>query len=356
MTTCPRCRKKTEEDKCGTCNIVFAEYAREKMERTGQVYKLISASKLQDAKELAEKLSLEFPDSKGDFVLLISNINRDLNISKKYQNAQELFNQGDYNQTVLLLRNIKAFDPGLEEKVISLRRKAEQHSGYDSKFEQAVEHLKKEEHGAAWTLFQQLDSQKHKHKDAVRMYRDQLKGIKNDTLEDISDRLGNNLFDTAYDMLNKLTQIFPEVAQEQAGLFSLLEQKKETCEILIEVAHKARKEQRFLEAKALYRYLCWQNHELKPKLLPYIEEIGSQAIVSLADCQLSGSIDFEALGLLVNEEGFLKPILTERKLTSADYSGKRLPYIDAVHLTPEPLADPPKVPLDIDGEEVPDFV
>ncbi|MCI5209068.1 MAG: hypothetical protein D3910_09805 [Candidatus Electrothrix sp. ATG2] len=108
MKTCPKCRQKTDAEQCPSCDLVFAEYEQEKMQKTGEVYQLISAGELVAAKELAEKLSSEFPDSRTDFILLISNINRDLNIVGKYRQAQELFEQGDHEQTALLLRNIKA--------------------------------------------------------------------------------------------------------------------------------------------------------------------------------------------------------------------------------------------------------
>ncbi|MCW5200713.1 hypothetical protein VU07_02715, partial [Desulfobulbus sp. F4] len=137
MKVCPKCKRQSNDQQCDVCKIVFAEYEQRKRDQTGQVYKLISASELEKAKELAQRLSNEFPDSKGDFILLISNINRDLNIAGKYRQAQELLNKGEHGEALLILRNLKAFDPGLAEKVITLRRRAERQIGNSSKFEQA---------------------------------------------------------------------------------------------------------------------------------------------------------------------------------------------------------------------------
>lgn len=354
MKACPKCRKKTESDRCDSCNIVFADYAQEKMEKTGQVYKLISAGKLQEAKELAEKLSLEFPDGRGDFALLISNINRDLNITGKYQHAKELFKQGDYTQTALLLRNIKAFDPGLEEKVISLRRKAERHKEYADKFEQAVELFDKKQYGAAKTLF--LEVQGHQRQGEIEDYLSRLDGVRGELIDEVVAFLSENNFNVAQEKFNEVLAVFPDAEREHAEIAGVLTQKNKINARLLAAAHKAREEGRFIEAKVIYSFLGWQSRELQAQLLPYVDEIGSKAVISLADCAQADIINVTDLGIQVRKDGFLDAVSATRQGAAQHTgTGAHLIKIDPVHITPEPLADMPCEPVHIDGQEIADF-
>lgn len=353
MKICPKCKQRSNDDQCSSCKIVFAEYERQKREQTAQVYKLISAGELDQAKQLAQSLGNEFPDSKGDFALLISNINRDLNIAGKYRQAQELFNQGDCSGAILLLRNIKAFDPGLAEKIITLRRRAERHSGNASKLDQAAELFEQKQYGPARTLFREISSDSRL-KDKAEEYLGKIEEIKNELMGVIADCLGRNFFHAARERMGSLISMFPETEQEQAGLLALLEQRKAISTRLTAAAHKAREEKRLLEAKVLYSFLVWQDQDLRPALFPYIEEIGDQAVISLADCDLdlAGSAE---LGLSISEDGFLRHVPTEKELSSINRAGEHLPKIVPVFVTPESLPDLQDEPADIDGEEVADF-
>jgi hypothetical protein len=353
MKTCPKCKQKTDAEQCGACKIVFAEYEQRKQEQTAQVYTLISAGELEQAKQLAQSLSNEFPDSKGDFVLLISNINRDLNIADKYRQAQELFNRGEYAETILLLRNIKAFDPGLAEKIITLRRRAERHSSHSSKFEQALMLIEQKQHGQARTLLLQMRGDSRR-KDEIEAQLAKIEEFKSGLLREIAGCLGGQLFNAAREKLVHLTAAFPETEQEQSHLFALLEKQKEISARLTAAAHKAREERRFIEAKVLYAFLVWQDEELKPALVPYLEEIGSKAEISLADCDFDPA-RFAALGLSITAEGFLKKLPTEKELNSVSRIGEHLPKIAPVFVAPESLPDIPDEPADIDGQEVADF-
>ena len=104
MKICPKCRRQTDSDRCDSCSIIFAEYEQNKTAQTAMVYKLISAGDLEKAKVLAHELAEKFPDSRSDFILLTSNINRDISIAEKYRQAKELYHQGDYREACLLLR------------------------------------------------------------------------------------------------------------------------------------------------------------------------------------------------------------------------------------------------------------
>ncbi len=350
MKACPKCRKKTDAGKCDTCNISFKEYEQEKMKKTGQVYQLISGGKLQEAKDLAEKLSLEFPDSRGDFVLLISNINRDLNIAGKYGQAKELFNQGDYSQTALLLRNIKAFDPGLEEKVISLRRKAERHNEYTEKLERAIELFENRKYGAAKELFSQIHD--HQKQDKVDEYLSRLNVIREELINEVVDSLSANNFKVAQGKFDEVLAIFPDAEQDYVEIAVIFTQKNKINGNLLAAAHKAREEGRLVEAKVIYSFLSWQSQEIQAQLLPYIDEIGSDIIINLADCAQADMVDFTTLGIQVRSDGFLTAVSTRRHGERID---AHLTKIDLVHITPEPLADMPCELVPIDGQEVADF-
>ncbi|WP_339135595.1 MAG: hypothetical protein WGN25_18345 [Candidatus Electrothrix sp. GW3-4] len=354
MKTCPKCRQKTDAEQCPSCDLVFADYEREKMEKTGGVYQLISAGELLKAKELAEKLSSEFPDSRTDFILLISNINRDLNIAEKYRQAKEFFDKGEHKQTALLLRNIKAFDPGLEEKVIALRQKAKQEGEYSGRFQKAVDLYEKRWYGEARIAFLKL--QKHHPDDEnITNYIQKIDRIKKSLLDEVIEILGENSFQLAQERFSKLVAIFPDAEEEYAAITKTLNHKKEINSQILDAAEVARKKGRLLEAKVLYTFLYLQNHELHPQLRPYIREIGDEALVSLAECAQYNLLDLNETGLEVKEDGLLERVITERQITDKRYTGERYVPLSSVDICTEPLADPLCELVNIDGLEIADF-
>lgn len=347
MKVCPKCKRQSNDERCDACQLVFADYERQKQEQTGQVYRLISASELEKAKELALRLSNEFPDGKGDFILLISNINRDLSIAGKYRQAQELFSKGDYSEAVLLLRNIKAFDPGLAEKIITLRRRAERHLGNSSKLEQAAALLAQKQYAAARTLFQQVSGDE-RHKDEAAKALAKIEEVKRSRIQEVRDCFGSSLHLAAQEKLKTLHSEFPETEQELAPLFTLSVKRKEISGRLTAAAHNAKAEKRYLEAKVLYAFLLWQDQELKSTLLPHLEEIDSRTVISLADCLPEDIADWADLGVQVTAEGLLKSAGQEGRSEAA---AKIAPVL--ISLPPQP--DAPSLPVHIDGEEVADF-
>ncbi len=347
MKICPKCKRRTGDEQCDTCEIVFAEYEQRKQEQTAQVYKLISSGELEQAKTLAQKLSDEFPDSKGDFILLISNINRDLNIAGKYLQAQELFKQGEHESVALLLRNLKAFDPGLSDKVISLRRRAQQRSDDDSKLEQASKLFAHQDYDAARKLLLPLKGGKYQRTADELLSR--IEEIKGALLREVVDSVGSNFFNAARERLEILTKQFPEVQQEQAALFALLEKRRKISEKLAEAAAKAKQEKRYLEAKVLYSFLICQDPDLRPSLLASLEEMGAQPAVSLADGAQQELTVLAELGIMADNRGLLK-LLPQEALNS-----EQLTSIAPVLAISASLTDYPSQPVDINGEEVADF-
>ncbi len=354
MTRCPRCRQQSDEKQCPSCDLVFADYEQEKMRKTGEIYQLISGSELLKAKELAEQLSSEFPESRTDFILLISNINRDLNIAEKYRQAKELFEQGEHEQTALLLRNIKAFDPGLEEKVIALRQKAKEQDKYIEQLNKAVGLFEKEWYGEAWTSFLKLQKH-HKDDEKIAGYLDQLRKIRKRLIDEVVENLGENSFQLAQEKFTKMSAIFPDAEQEYAAIATLLKQKKEVNTSILEAAEAARKKGRLLEAKVMYTFLYWQNQDLHPFLRPYLKGIGGDALVSLTDCAANKLINLKGTGLQVTEDGFLKQVATEQELTDDHQIGEGYASITPVDICTEPLADPLCQLVNIDGLEIADF-
>lgn len=356
---CPKCKKPSDNaDECDNCGTVFADYEKNKQQGLGQVYGLISEGKLEDARELAQRLAKEFPDSMGNFLLLLSNINRDISIVKRYDQAQECFDQRDYNQVALLLRNIKAFDRFLDEKVISLRKKAEHCIAHDQIFNDAVAQYNEGEFATAMALFKELDG--YADKEAVEGYLQKLEGKKDDLLHKAKDCLEKNLFDLALVRFDELHTVYPETRQETEEYLFIITRKKEITDALLAVADKAREERRFLEANVIYSYLVWQNPELEPHLTPYIdniiEETGSRAIINLADCERKKMVDFAALGIKVDSNGFLEPLATDQQEEDATKNGQEAHAITSVAINPVPFADTESEPVDLEEEEVADFV
>jgi hypothetical protein len=354
MKTCPKCRQKSDAAQCPSCHLVFADYEREKMRKTGEVYQMISAGDLLKAKELADKLSSEFPESRTDFILLISNINRDLNIAEKYRQAQKLFDQGDHEQTALLLRNIKAFDPGLEEKVIALRQKAKQQGEYGERFQKAVNLYEKKWYGEARKAFLKL-RKVHQDDENITNYIDRIDRIRKSLFDEVVECLGENSFQLAQERFSRLLAIFPDAEEEYAAISKTLNHKKEINSRILDAAETARKKGRLLEAKVMYTYLYWQNHELHPQLRPYIREIGDDALVSLAECAQYNLLDLNETGLQVQENGLLQRVVTERQLTDKRYTGERYVPLAPVDICTEPLTDPLYELVNIDGLEIADF-
>jgi tetratricopeptide (TPR) repeat protein len=346
MKICPKCKRQSNDERCDACQLVFADYERLKQEQTGQIYRLISASELEKAKELAQRLANEFPDSKGDFILLISNINRDLSIADKYRQAQALFGKGDYSEAVLLLRNIKAFDPGLSEKIITLRRKAERHIGNSSKLEEAAALLEQKQYAAARKLFQQISGDE-RHKDEAAKALAKIEEVKRSRIQEVRDCFGSSLHLAAQEKLKTLHSEFPETEQELAPLFTLSVKRKEISGRLTAAAHKAKAEKRYLEAKVLYAFLLWQDQELTSTLLPHLEEIDRRTVISLADCLPEDVAAWAELGLQVTAAGLLKSAGQEE----CSETVKIAPVL--MSLPPQP--DSPSLPVHIDGEEVADF-
>jgi tetratricopeptide (TPR) repeat protein len=345
MKICPKCKRRTGDERCDNCQLVFAEYEQKKQEETAQVYKLISSGELEQAKDLARNLSNEFPDSRSDFILLISNINRDLNIAGKYRQAKELLDQGEHENAAMLLRNLKAFDPGLSEKVLTLRRRAQRRTDDSSKFEQAEELFAKQDYDAARKLLRQLRGGKQQ-EDAEELLA-KIDAVKEGLLREAVDSVGSNFFNAAREHLEVLIRQFPEVKQEQAALLALLDKRRKISEKLAAAAAKAKQEKRYLEAKVLYSFLICQDPDLRPSLLPQLEEIGPQPAVSLADGAAKELDALADLGLAANNQGLLHVLVKET-------SGQTVSIAPVLAVFPSP-ADQPSQSVNIDGEEVADF-
>lgn len=354
MKICPKCRQKSDSEQCPSCHLVFTEYEQEKMRKTGEVYQLISAGELLKAKETAEKLSSDFPDSRTDFILLVSNINRDINIEGKYRQARELFEQGEHEQAALLLRNIKAFDPALEEKVIALRQKAKQQGRYSERFKKAVDLYEKKWYGEARKAFLKL-RKLHQDDENITKYIERIDRIRKSLFDEVVESLGENSFQLAQERFSKLLAIFPDAEEEYAAINKTLNHKKEINSQILDAAEAARKKGRLLEAKVMYTYLYWQNHELHPQLRPYIREIGDDALVSLAECTQYNLLDLNETGLQVQENGLLQKVVTEREITDKRYTGEKYIPLAPVNICTEPLADPLSELVNIDGLEIADF-
>ncbi len=352
-TVCPLCRKKSSGLTCAFCGLTFAEYESRKQESIGRVYQLISTGDLEHAREMAEKLPMEFPDSKGDFLLLLSNINRDINIVERYHQALESCERGDFSQAVLLLRNIKAYDKGLDEKVIILRRKAERCDRYDADFRAAVELFDAGRIAEARALFTTITGYKDQEK--VNDYLQQINDVKEDLMRSAVDCLKQNKFDGARRKFEKLYTIFPDAEHETEGYMAVISAKNKIWETLLSAARKAREDERLIEARVIYSFLGWQYPESLSTLAPYIEEVGAPAAISLTDFAQDNTIDFDALGLHLDGDGFIVSAPGMRQAGETEQGTERKTGQRPVAISPVPSGDHGSNPVDLSGEEVADF-
>jgi len=359
--TCAKCNKKSEDTaQCQHCGLNFDGYETAKQEKLIEVRVLLSENRYKEAKELAEKLPGEFPDNRTDFLLLLSNINRDISIVDKYEQAKKAYEDGEYNQTVLVLRNIKAFDYNLNEKVISLRRKAERYLQNVDRFAKAVEAFDSGKYAEARALFKQIHGSDRK--EEVAGYLSRIGDVTGALLNEGVECVRNRQFDAAKEKFAELLASFPDMEKEIQGYVTLLDRRQEIKNSIFTVAKQSKKERRLLEAKILFSYLGDQFPELQSQVQSHLDEIGRKAVISLADVEEISIVELASLGLEPGTEG-CRPL--HSAADSKDYStpdtvspdtdreGKE--DIASVESNRESAADALSVP-GIDEEGVPDFV
>ncbi|MHB8810866.1 MAG: hypothetical protein ACYC9M_12770 [Desulfobulbaceae bacterium] len=353
--TCPKCSTKNEDAAtCGKCGLNFAEYDRTKLERLGEVHKLLSEGRFREAKLVAEKLPAQFPDKKTDFVLLLSNINRDISIVEKYELAQKAYDGGDYGQACLLLRNIKAFDSTLNERVVSLRRKAERPLHDSEQFNRAVEAFHQGNYPAAKALFKQVSTSGRQ--EEIGVYLRQIAARTKEVLGAAIDCINTRQFALAETRFAELEKTYPDLHDEIAGYISLLARRSEIREQIMGAANRARTEQRLVEAKILYSYLGREFPESLPEIMPRLQEIGARTVVSLADLQELGTVDLAALGVDIGAGRAQTAAADPDADVPRDRPAADIPAAAAVPGNSPASADEFTPPLEIDVEEIPDFI
>jgi len=294
--TCPKCNTKSEDlIVCTSCGLNFEEYEVAKQEKLGDIRTLLSEGKYVEAKQIAEKLPVQFPDNKTDFVLLLSNINRDISIVEKSNMAYAAYKEGDYKQAAFLLRNIKAFNPALNEKVIGLRRKAERQLQAEETFRSAVAAFDDRKFARAKQLF--LEVHGAEHRDEISEYLQKTEQAIREILDEAIGHIRNRQYKIAENTFTKLKKDFPDLSGEIDDYLALLARRIEIKNNIIAAARAAQQDERLLESKVLYSFLGQQFPEFYPLVQPHLEEIGTQAVTSLAETENSGKIDFAFLGL-----------------------------------------------------------
>lgn len=356
--TCPKCGTKgPDATACSRCGLNFANYARAKLEKLGEVHGLLSESKFHEAKQLAEKLPALFPDNKTDFVLLLSNINRDISIVDKYEQAQKAFAEGDYAQVSLLLRNIKAFDSALNERVVGLRRRAETVIQDNALFQQGVAAFNRGDYPAARGLFRQFQGTAA-HREEIADYLRKINAETRGALKQAVDCISTGQFALAEAKLARLQAARPDLLEEIAAYQDLLTKRLAIKEQIARAADKARAEQKLLEAKVLYGYLALQFPESLPEIQPRLQEIGARAVINLADLQASGAVDLAALGVETTGAG-AGLTLAASDLDAdipRDLPAAEIPALEPVAGSHPATADEFSPPVELDFAEIPDFI
>lgn len=354
--TCPKCGNKSKDpDACGQCGLNFAEYERAKFEKLGKVHSLLSKNRFLEAKQVAETLPAQFPDNRTDFVLLLSNINRDINIVEKCELAQKAYDGGDYAQACLLLRNIKAFDSALNEQVVSLRRKAERPLHDRELFSRAKEAFDQDNYPAAKALFKQIHASGHQEEAAE--YLRKIDAHTREVLAEAVACINTGHFALAETRFAELQKTFPELRDEIAGYQGLLARRTEIRERIMAAANRARAEQRLVEAKILYSYLGKEFPEFLPEVRAQLLEIGPQATISLTDLQELGLVDLVAMGVDIGGSGPSPAAATDLDGDiPRDRPAVNISAVATVTANRPATTDEFTPPLEIDVEEIPDFI
>lgn len=358
---CPKCNKKSEDTNvCQHCETNFDEYETAKQEKLIKVRVLLSENKYKEAKELAEKLPTEFPDNRTDFLLLLSNINRDISIVDKYEQAKKAYDEGSHEQATLLLRNIKAFDHNLNEKVISLRRKAQRYLQNADFFDKAVKAFDQGNYAEAKSLFKQVHGAEKK--EEITEYLAKIGDVANKMLEEAIEAVRNKQFDVAHEKFQTLQSTFPDMETEIEGYLTILNRRVEIKNDILAAAKKAKKEKRLLESKILFSYLGQQFPEFLPQIQPQVKEIGQDVVTSLADLKESAIVGISALGFDEGGEGqgSYRPVADCRENVAPDVITPDLDKNGQEDIAPvvsnrENTVDSLSPPLEVAKEGVPDF-
>jgi hypothetical protein len=355
---CPKCGNKSEDPvACKKCGLNFAEYERAKYEKLGKVHSLLSKNRFLEAKQVAEKLPAQFPDNRTDFVLLLSNINRDISIIEKYELAQKAYDEGDYAKACLLLRNIKAFDSALNEQVVSLRRKAERPLHDSELFSRAKEAFDLDNYPAARALFKQVHTPGRQEEAAE--YLRKIDARTREVLGQAVACINSGQYALAETRFAELQKTFPELRDEITGYLGLLARRAEIGERIMAAANRAKAEQRLVEAKILYSHLGLQFPEFLPEVRAQLQEIGPQAVISLGDLQELGLVDLVAMGVDI---GGSRPGPAAAATTDLDGDIPRdrpaagISAVAAVTANRPATPDEFTPPMEIDMEEIPDFI
>ena len=353
--TCPKCRKKIEDEfECKHCGINFEEYEFTKQEKLREVRILLGESKFKEAKVLAETLPAQFPDNQRDFLLILSNINRDISIVEKCELARQEIEKGNFSQATFLLRNIKAFDHTLNEKVISLRRKAERHIQNDIHFSSGIAEFNMGNYAKAKQLLKNIEG--HKDQEEIDAHLQKIELFQKEMLNKAVDLIKKNQLNRAVDELNTLVAQFPDMKDEVEAYTELLSKQEKIKEDIFKAARRAKDDKRFLEAKILYLYLSMQYPETQSTIQPYINDIGQQAIVSLAEVEDDGRVDRAALGLNIQPLGVAGSHHEREMSTPVDLDLDQVMDMNPVIPNAEGESDLCCAQVNVSGESVPDFI
>ncbi len=352
-TICPKCRNKGDSpNSCTSCGTNYAAYEKDKQGAVAKVYALIQNGDFAKAKIEAEKLPKDFPDGQGEFALLLSNINRDINIQGKYNEALEFFTQGKFDQVGLILRNIRAFDPTLEEKIITLRKKALRHNAHQDMLNEAIEKFTSGRFGQAQQIFQTIHDTENQ--ELIHPYLGKITKKKDGLFKQAVKCLQSNLFEAAEQNFERLHNEFPETRERTKVYTDLLKNKKNIQEKLLAAAQNAKEENRPFEAKVLYAFMCWQHPEFRPRLASYLDETLEQQNVTLADLTREKKYDFATDGLQLDEDGLFTASTREKQTglkRATDQEGLFIPLPES----PDPSPDTTGKQLDLAKQQCADF-
>lgn len=356
-TTCPKCNRPSDDPAvCSVCGLDFNQYAAQKHERLGEVSRLLTEGKFAEAKEIAVHLPQDFPDNRNDFLLLLSNINRDISIVDKCELAKQCCDDGDYVQASFLLRNIKAFDKKLDETVISLRRRIERLEEGGETFDQAAAAFDRGDFQAATQLFARIDDPQFREKAAA--YLEQIKEIRKELLSDAVLDLKEGQLNAAENKFKRLREVFPELDRIISGYLTVVAKRQDIQDSIVDAAIQAHDEKRYIEAKILYLFLGIRFPDVRHYARHHISEIGDKAIVTFADMDDFGGVDLAELGLDTASDGTLEFSAVPEENGAGSVLGLVPDSLEGVaaEANREGAPDSMSTPANLNGLEVADFI
>lgn len=239
---------------CSYCGIIFSKYTALRNRRIAEIEAKMHEGKLEAAKSLCKQLLLYYPERSAEDHSLFDKITTEIN------------------------------RPFINDRLLAEGRYALK----DGNIESAKE-----------------CSSKITEYDKANILKKEIEAFKSGSLKEAITLVRNKKFDSAEKKFSDLTAKFPEAKEEAKGYISFLDERNKLKNDLLAAASNAKNEGRLIDSKVLFFFLGMQFPEILSAIRPAIQEIGTDAMICLADLDKNGIIDFAGLGIDANHNGII---------------------------------------------------